>query len=115
MSCSWQKCSEIVIVTLSVGRHLFASTEMSDLTVGLILLAASLAVLCTCLLLLVKLLNSLLEGQVAKVIHKVINTGQYNFELLIFKIYLFVCLCCTNAYMKLVCKWPNLKKKEYPD
>ncbi|XP_015246423.1 PREDICTED: sodium-dependent phosphate transport protein 2A [Cyprinodon variegatus] len=55
-------------------RHLFASTELSDLTVGLILLAASLAALCTCLLLLVKLLNSLLQGQVAKVIHKVINT-----------------------------------------
>ncbi|KAM4732039.1 sodium-dependent phosphate transport protein 2A [Anableps anableps] len=55
-------------------RHLFASTELSDLTVGLILLAASLAVLCTCLLLLVKLLNSLLQGQVAKVVHKVINT-----------------------------------------
>ena len=42
---------------------------------GLILLAASLAGLCGCLLLLVKLLNSLLEGQVAKVIQKVINTG----------------------------------------
>ncbi|XP_027864000.1 sodium-dependent phosphate transport protein 2A [Xiphophorus couchianus] len=55
-------------------RYLFASTELSDLTVGLILLAASLAVLCTCLLLLVKLLNSLLQGQMAKVIHKVINT-----------------------------------------
>ncbi|XP_039975154.1 sodium-dependent phosphate transport protein 2B isoform X2 [Xiphias gladius] len=55
-------------------RHLFVSTPLSDLTVGLILLAASLAVLCTCLLLLVKLLNSLLKGQVAKVIHKVINT-----------------------------------------
>lgn len=55
-------------------RHLFASAELSDLTVGLVLLAASLAVLCTCLLLLVKLLNSLLQGQVAKVIHKVINT-----------------------------------------
>ncbi|KAF7228113.1 sodium-dependent phosphate transport protein 2A-like [Nothobranchius furzeri] len=55
-------------------RHLFASTELSDLTVGLILLAASLMVLCTCLLLLVKLLNSLLQGHVAKVIHKVINT-----------------------------------------
>ncbi|XP_069576126.1 sodium-dependent phosphate transport protein 2A [Brachyistius frenatus] len=54
--------------------HLFASAELSDLTVGLILLAASLAVLCTCLLLLVKLLNSLLNGQVANVIHKVINT-----------------------------------------
>ncbi|GAA6235259.1 sodium-dependent phosphate transport protein 2A-like isoform X1 [Lates japonicus] len=55
-------------------RHLFVSAPLSDLTVGLILLAASLAVLCTCLLLLVKLLNSLLKGQVAKVIHKVINT-----------------------------------------
>uniref|UniRef100_A0A3B4AZA8 Sodium-dependent phosphate transport protein 2A n=1 Tax=Periophthalmus magnuspinnatus TaxID=409849 RepID=A0A3B4AZA8_9GOBI len=55
-------------------RHLFVSTELSDLTVGLILLAVSLAVLCSCLLLLVKLLNSLLQGQVAKIIHKVINT-----------------------------------------
>ncbi|XP_068441266.1 sodium-dependent phosphate transport protein 2A [Clinocottus analis] len=55
-------------------RHLFVSTGLSDLTVGLILLAGSLAVLCTCLLLLVKLLNSLLKGQVAKVIHKVVNT-----------------------------------------
>uniref|UniRef100_A0A3Q3JKD1 Sodium-dependent phosphate transport protein 2A n=1 Tax=Monopterus albus TaxID=43700 RepID=A0A3Q3JKD1_MONAL len=55
-------------------RHLFVSTSLSDLTVGLILLAASMAVLCTCLLLLVKLLNSLLKGQVAKAIHKVINT-----------------------------------------
>ncbi|XP_034739251.1 sodium-dependent phosphate transport protein 2A [Etheostoma cragini] len=55
-------------------RHLFVSTGLSDLSVGLILLAGSLAVLCTCLLLLVKLLNSLLKGQVARVIHKVINT-----------------------------------------
>uniref|UniRef100_A0A3Q3A503 Sodium-dependent phosphate transport protein 2A n=1 Tax=Kryptolebias marmoratus TaxID=37003 RepID=A0A3Q3A503_KRYMA len=59
---------------LASGRHLFASAELSDLTVGLILLAASLIVLCSCLLLLVKLLNSLLKGQVAKIIHKVINT-----------------------------------------
>ncbi|KFQ89475.1 Sodium-dependent phosphate transport protein 2A, partial [Phoenicopterus ruber ruber] len=34
----------------------------------------SLVVLCTCLILLVKLLNSLLKGQVAKAIQKVINT-----------------------------------------
>ena len=50
-------------------------TQLSDLSVGLILLAGSLAVLCACLVLLVKLLNSLLQGQVAKVIQKVINTG----------------------------------------
>ncbi|XP_034546127.1 sodium-dependent phosphate transport protein 2A [Notolabrus celidotus] len=55
-------------------RHLFVSTGLSDLSVGLILLAGSMAVLCTCLLLLVKLLNSLLKGHVAKVIHNVINT-----------------------------------------
>lgn len=66
----------------SPGGHLFVSTGLSDLTVGLILLAGSLAVLCTCLLLLVKLLNSLLKGQVAKVIHKVINTGGHAAELL---------------------------------
>ncbi|KAM7389679.1 hypothetical protein PAMP_023642 [Pampus punctatissimus] len=55
-------------------RHLFVSTPLSDLTVGLILLAGSLVVLCTCLLLLVKLLNSLLKGHVAKAIQTVINT-----------------------------------------
>ncbi|KAJ8015306.1 hypothetical protein DPEC_G00024760 [Dallia pectoralis] len=55
-------------------KHLFVDTQLSDLAVGLILLAGSLGSLCTCLVLLVKLLNSLLQGQVAKVIHKVINT-----------------------------------------
>uniref|UniRef100_A0AAV2MIX3 Sodium-dependent phosphate transport protein 2A n=1 Tax=Knipowitschia caucasica TaxID=637954 RepID=A0AAV2MIX3_KNICA len=55
-------------------RHLFSSTQLSDLSIGLVLLAASLTVLCSCLLLLVKLLNSLLQGQVAKSIHKVVNT-----------------------------------------
>ncbi|CAK6956536.1 sodium-dependent phosphate transport protein 2A [Scomber scombrus] len=54
--------------------HLFVSTRLSDLTVGLILLAGSLVILCTCLLLMVKLLNSLLKGQVAKAIQTVINT-----------------------------------------
>ncbi|NWQ93283.1 NPT2A protein, partial [Burhinus bistriatus] len=54
--------------------HLFTDTPLPDLAVGLVLLAASLVVLCTCLILLVKLLNSLLKGQVAKAIQKVINT-----------------------------------------
>uniref|UniRef100_A0A6Q2YXA0 Sodium-dependent phosphate transport protein 2A n=1 Tax=Esox lucius TaxID=8010 RepID=A0A6Q2YXA0_ESOLU len=66
------------LITLAVSdsysRHLFVDAHLSDLTVGLILLAGSLALLCTCLVLLVKLLNSLLQGQVAKVIQKVINT-----------------------------------------
>ncbi|KAM3612371.1 uncharacterized protein V6R79_007601 [Siganus canaliculatus] len=71
---SAESCSHDLSQTPIKCSHLFVSTELSDLTVGLILLAGSLVVLCTCLLLLVKLLNSLLEGQVAKVIHKVINT-----------------------------------------
>uniref|UniRef100_A0A3Q2QQX2 Sodium-dependent phosphate transport protein 2A n=1 Tax=Fundulus heteroclitus TaxID=8078 RepID=A0A3Q2QQX2_FUNHE len=67
----WCRADTVLVIA---GQHLFASTQLSDLTVGLILLTASLLLLCTCLLLLVKLLNSLLQGQVAKVIHKVINT-----------------------------------------
>uniref|UniRef100_A0A3Q2PE12 Sodium-dependent phosphate transport protein 2A n=1 Tax=Fundulus heteroclitus TaxID=8078 RepID=A0A3Q2PE12_FUNHE len=47
---------------------------MSDLAIGLILLSCSLLVLCSCLILLVKLLNSLLKGQVANAINRVINT-----------------------------------------
>ncbi|XP_051959966.1 sodium-dependent phosphate transport protein 2A-like [Xyrauchen texanus] len=50
--------------------HLFVDTQLSDLAVGLFLLASSLLVLCSCLL----LLNSLLQGQVAKAIQKIINT-----------------------------------------
>ncbi|XP_016329447.1 sodium-dependent phosphate transport protein 2A [Sinocyclocheilus anshuiensis] len=60
-------------------RHLFVDSGLSDLAVGLILLASSLMVLCTCLLLIVKVLNSLLKGQVAKVIEGVINTGRHLF------------------------------------
>ncbi|KAM6924316.1 sodium-dependent phosphate transport protein 2A isoform 1-T1 [Xenentodon cancila] len=71
---STENCQDLPWSSRVKCRHLFASTELSDLTVGLILLAASLAVLCTCLMLLVKLLNSILKGQVAKIIHKVINT-----------------------------------------
>ncbi|XP_071343135.1 sodium-dependent phosphate transport protein 2B-like [Trachinotus anak] len=55
-------------------KHLFANANLPDLAVGLILLALSLLVLCTCLILIVKLLNSMLKGQVAVVIKKVLNT-----------------------------------------
>ncbi|KAG8518624.1 Sodium-dependent phosphate transport protein 2C [Galemys pyrenaicus] len=54
-------------------RHLFAHSELSDLAVGLILLAASLLVLCSCLVLIVKLLNSVLQGRVAGMVRAVIN------------------------------------------
>uniref|UniRef100_A0AAX7V414 Sodium-dependent phosphate transport protein 2B n=1 Tax=Astatotilapia calliptera TaxID=8154 RepID=A0AAX7V414_ASTCA len=55
-------------------NHIFANTTLSELAVGLILLAGSLFVLCTCLILIVKLLNSMLKGQVAVLIKKVLNT-----------------------------------------
>lgn len=58
------------------GTHIFAHTTLPDLAVGLILLASSLLILCTCLILIVKLLNSMLKGQVAVVIKKVLNTGK---------------------------------------
>ncbi|KAM9796732.1 sodium-dependent phosphate transport protein 2B-like [Syngnathus typhle] len=54
--------------------HIFANANLPDLAVGLILLALSLFVLCSCLILIVKLLNSMLKGQVAVVIKKVLNT-----------------------------------------
>ncbi|XP_022061672.2 sodium-dependent phosphate transport protein 2A-like [Acanthochromis polyacanthus] len=55
-------------------RHLFVDCSLSDLAIGLILLACSLLVLCSCLIILVKLLNSLLKGQVANAINNVVNT-----------------------------------------
>ncbi|XP_075901754.1 sodium-dependent phosphate transport protein 2B-like [Nelusetta ayraudi] len=56
------------------GNHIFANVDLPDLAIGLILLACSLLILCTCLILIVKLLNSMLKGQVAVVIKKVLNT-----------------------------------------
>ncbi|XP_028277915.1 sodium-dependent phosphate transport protein 2A-like [Parambassis ranga] len=55
-------------------KHLFVDCSLSDLVIGLILLACSLLVLCSSLILLVKLLNSLLKGQVASAINNVVNT-----------------------------------------
>ncbi|XP_071762810.2 sodium-dependent phosphate transport protein 2A-like [Centroberyx gerrardi] len=60
--------------TVNECSHLFVNSSLSDLAIGLILLVCSLLVLCSCLILLVKLLNSLLKGQVASAINTVINT-----------------------------------------
>uniref|UniRef100_A0A8B9CCA7 Sodium-dependent phosphate transport protein 2A n=1 Tax=Anser brachyrhynchus TaxID=132585 RepID=A0A8B9CCA7_9AVES len=72
--CSGNSMESLHNVTRQKCEHLFTDTPLPDLAVGLVLLAGSLVVLCTCLILLVKLLNSLLKGQVAKAIQKVINT-----------------------------------------
>ncbi|KAM6470692.1 sodium-dependent phosphate transport protein 2A isoform 2-T2 [Liasis olivaceus] len=80
-------CSSLVPDSLESARnfssimpqkcnHLFVDSSLPDLAVGLMLLAGSLTVLCTCLMMLVKLLNSVLKGQVARAIQKVINTGR---------------------------------------
>uniref|UniRef100_A0A8B9NE40 Sodium-dependent phosphate transport protein 2A n=1 Tax=Accipiter nisus TaxID=211598 RepID=A0A8B9NE40_9AVES len=72
--CSTKVIESLHNITRQKCEHLFTDTPLPDLAVGLVLLAGSLIVLCTCLILLVKLLNSLLKGQVAKAIQKVINT-----------------------------------------
>ncbi|XP_076025172.1 sodium-dependent phosphate transport protein 2A-like [Genypterus blacodes] len=70
----WGTHNTSVLVNTEKCNHLFVECSLSDLAIGLILLACSLLVLCSCLILLVKLLNALLKGHVATVIQKVINT-----------------------------------------
>lgn len=71
---TWTEKNSTLTINLQKCHHIFANVNLSDLAVGLILLAMSLLVLCTCLILIVKLLNSMLKGQVALVIKKVLNT-----------------------------------------
>ncbi|CAH2299935.1 sodium-dependent phosphate transport 2B isoform X1 [Pelobates cultripes] len=69
VNCTFSNCMAPIKCS-----HLFANTSLPDLAVGLILLALSLFVLCLCLILIVKLLNSMLKGQVSVVIKKILNT-----------------------------------------
>ncbi|CAK8684326.1 unnamed protein product [Clavelina lepadiformis] len=59
----------------SPDDFLFANTGLSDVEAGVILLFFSLILLSSCLILMVKLLNSLLRGSVSRIIKKVINTN----------------------------------------
>uniref|UniRef100_A0A3B3UMB9 Solute carrier family 34 member 2a n=1 Tax=Poecilia latipinna TaxID=48699 RepID=A0A3B3UMB9_9TELE len=70
----WQLKNMSVMSNIKKCNHLFVNTNLPDLAVGLILLALSLLVLCSCLVCIVKLLNSMLKGQVASVIKKILNT-----------------------------------------
>ncbi|ESO89815.1 hypothetical protein LOTGIDRAFT_192771, partial [Lottia gigantea] len=54
--------------------HLFVHTSLNDTEIGIIMLVVALLTLCICLLLIVKLLHSLMTGQIAKVIKKVMNS-----------------------------------------
>ncbi|KAI2668682.1 Sodium-dependent phosphate transport protein 2B [Labeo rohita] len=71
----WELKNVTEVINIKKCNHIFVNTTLSDLAVGLILLAGSLLILCTCLILIVKLLNSMLKGQVAIVIKKIMNTG----------------------------------------
>ncbi|KAM7012134.1 sodium-dependent phosphate transport protein 2B-like [Tautogolabrus adspersus] len=71
---TWTQMNSSSTINLEKCIHLFVNVNLPDLAVGLILLALSLLVLCSCLILIVKLLNSMLKGQVAVVIKKVLNT-----------------------------------------
>ncbi|XP_004681557.1 PREDICTED: sodium-dependent phosphate transport protein 2B-like [Condylura cristata] len=55
-------------------EHIFVNFNLPDYAVGIILLIASLLVLCGCLIMIVKILGSMIKGQVAVVIKKTINT-----------------------------------------
>uniref|UniRef100_A0A914VW69 Sodium-dependent phosphate transport protein 2B n=1 Tax=Plectus sambesii TaxID=2011161 RepID=A0A914VW69_9BILA len=54
-------------------HHIFAYTTWSDLAVGLVLLIISLVVLISCLIGIVKVLQSMLKGQVASIIRKTVD------------------------------------------
>ena len=55
-------------------KLLFYDTGMTDAAVGVILLIASLIILCVCLVLIVKTLHSLLHGKIAIMIRKTFNS-----------------------------------------
>lgn len=75
---------------VSSGQHIFVNFSLPDLAVGIILLAASLLVLCGCLIIIVKLLGSVLKGQVAVVIKKTLNTGRFNTSTLFWPVHLAI-------------------------
>ena len=54
-------------------KFLFAGTTLSDTEVGIIILVVSIILLCICLVSIVKILHSLLRGQIAKIIKKTVN------------------------------------------
>ena len=54
-------------------KFLFHGTSLSDTEVGIIILVISIGLLCICLVSIVKVLHSMLRGQMAKIIKKTVN------------------------------------------
>ena len=57
-----------------VGNSLFAQTDLADNVIGVLLLLSSLILIIASLIVIVKLLNSLLQGSLAQTIKKTINS-----------------------------------------
>ncbi len=69
----------LTVVNKTVTEHaipckfLLHDTGLSDSTVGLIMMISSLVILCFCLVAVVKLLHSMLQGKIASTIRKTVN------------------------------------------
>ena len=63
-----------VLCIFHTGDYLLLKFGLNDTASGVLLLLVSLLMLCGCLVLLVKLLNSVLKGKIAKFIRKFINS-----------------------------------------
>ncbi|XP_077990689.1 sodium-dependent phosphate transport protein 2B-like [Glandiceps talaboti] len=68
---------EVKNYTIYIDRcnHLFASSTLTDGVTGVILLLISLTIMMTCLILIVKLLQSMLKGSVARITKKMVNAN----------------------------------------
>ncbi|XP_052805215.1 sodium-dependent phosphate transport protein 2A-like [Mya arenaria] len=64
---------EIEEVPLEKCHSLLSHLDLNETVSGVLLLICALALLCTCLILMVKVLNSILKGSIAKVIKKTLN------------------------------------------
>ncbi len=75
--CSYQNITnENQTWILAPGKHcefIFSKVYWPDWGIGLLLLILSIVSLCTCLVLLVKLLQTMLKGTISTVIHKTVN------------------------------------------
>ncbi|XP_071502414.1 sodium-dependent phosphate transport protein 2C-like [Diadema antillarum] len=77
-----QPVTEMVEIGVEKCHFLFNGTGLSDRAIGGILLVIALVMLCGCLIMMVKTLNSLLKGRVAGIIRRTINAdfpGPFSF------------------------------------
>jgi hypothetical protein len=77
-----------------LGEYLFKDRGLTDTVIGASLLVAALVILCVCLFGIVKTLNSVLKGNIRKMIRKFINyefPGLSNLHVLRITI-----LCCPD-------------------